>query len=83
MRLRTGPHAQLKRKVLVYKNKKQRVYPVVKEANRDDDLHMVVEQEAAFDQLGLTKLIFVDRVDTSRLSFPMNFFVVFFTCNNY
>ena len=41
-------------------------HPVIKESNRDDDPHAVAEQEAVLDQLGLRKLLFVGRVNTSR-----------------
>ena len=45
-------------------------HPVVKVANRDDDLHTVVEQKAALDQLGLLKLLFFDRVGSSYSPCP-------------
>ena len=40
-------------------------YPVVKEANQDDDLYTAVEREATLEQLGLRKLLFIDRIGTS------------------
>ena len=47
-------------------------YIVVKEVNRDDDLHAVVEQEAALDQLGPRKLLFINRVSALRSPSLMN-----------
>ena len=38
-------------------------HSVVKDVNRDIDLHTVVEQEASFDRLGLQTLLFIDQVD--------------------
>ena len=38
-----------------------------KEANRDDDLRVVVDQEAPLDQLGLRKLLFIEQISTPRL----------------
>ena len=48
-----------------------------KEANRDNDLHAVDEQEAARFQLDLRKFLFIDRARTSRSRFPTTIFVSF------
>ena len=81
----TGLYAQLKGYYCSVKITKQREsipmsYPDVEAANRGDDLSTVVEEEAALDQLGLRKLLFIDRVGTSRLPSHMNILVVLFTC---
>ena len=34
--------------------------------NRDNDLHTVVEEEAALDELGLRELLFIDWIGSSR-----------------
>ena len=45
-------------------------HPVVKKQQRYIDLHTVVEQGAALDQLDFRKLLFIDRVGSSRLLCP-------------
>ena len=57
--------------MVTQKKYEQREYTSVeKEANRDNDLQTLIEQEAALDQLGLRKLFFIGWVGSLRLSCP-------------
>ena len=53
-------------------------HPVVKDVNRDNDLHIVLEQEASLDQLDLRKLLFIGRVGTSCLPCHEKFSSIFY-----
>ena len=46
-----------------------------KEANQDEDLHAFAEQKAALDQRRPRELLFSNRVGTSRMPSPLNFFL--------
>ena len=68
----TRLYYQFERELLYHKNDKQGEYtpmphPVEREANRDYDLRLDVEKEAAQDPLGFLELLYIDGVGVSRL----------------